>query len=307
MNDLVEKIDNASDYTQAYESLDPFFHLRKPLDFEDKFLCIVEGRLTGTPCPVAKNLSFRAGEVTLWGGINGHGKSLLTGQVALQLADIGEKPCVISLEMQPERTLIRMARQWLGHYPQNNDEGLRFLNHYQERLLIFDYVGSVKWEILFGAITIAAQQRLCQHIFIDNMMKCVGGEDDFNAQKEFIQVLCTLARQLGIHIHLVHHVRKGKDENEPIGKFSFKGSGAIVDQVDNAILIQRNRWKEQKANECYEMGGRLDEATDCKEADSVLRVVKQRNGDWEGDVSLWFDRKAAAYCLTPDRVLPWRV
>ena len=31
------------------------------------------------------DFAFRMGEVTIWGGVNGHGKSLVTSQVALSL------------------------------------------------------------------------------------------------------------------------------------------------------------------------------------------------------------------------------
>ena len=226
--------------------------------------------------------------------------SLLTGQFALQLADAGHKSCIMSLEMEPKRTLFRMCRQWLGHYPQTYDDVKRFLARYNESLLLFDYVGALDQSIIFGAIVVAAQQRFCRHIFIDNLMRCVSGEDDYNSQKDFVQELCAIARRLGIHIHLVHHVRKGKDENEEIGKFSFKGSGSIIDQADNLILIQRNRSKEKRRED-----GILTPADDHSEGDSILRIVKQRNGDYEGNRALWFNRKATAFCDNPDCKTPW--
>ena len=299
---MIEHVKPAEIYRTAYEQLNPEFHLRKPKDFEDGVLCMIEGRNTGTPCPLIPNLVFRAGEITLWGGICGHGKSLITGQIAMRLAELGEKSCIISLEMSPEQTLFRMLRQWLGHFPKPQDaaKGLQFFDHFQEHLLVFDYVGSIETDILFGAIAIAAKERHCKHIFIDNLMRCVAGEDDYNTQKEFVQSLCVIARQLGVHVHLVHHVRKGKDESEEIGKFSFKGTGAVVDQVDNAVLIQRNRKKEKRREE-----GILTDADDHEEGDSLIRVVKQRNGDWEGTALLWFNPNAAAFCQDSQRRTEW--
>ena len=299
---IVESMTPESRFEEAYDSLDPFFLLRKPMDFEDGLCSLVEGRFEGVLCPFEPRLAFRSGEVTLWGGINGHGKSLLTGQLAMQLSEKGRKACVASLEMDPKYTLYRMCRQWLSHYPKTSDECTRFLRAFNDRIVIFDYVGSVDWKVLYGAIVIAAKDRFCEHIFIDNLMRCVAGEDDYNAQKDFVQELCRLARQLDVHIHLVHHVRKGKDETEEIGKFSFKGSGSIVDQVDNAVLIQRNRAKEKRRDE-----GILTPVEDKEEADSILRIVKQRNGDFEGTRALWFNRKAAAFCDNPDCKTPWEV
>lgn len=298
MSKLVETVDPR--FAEAYHELDPAAMLRKPGDFLDAMCCIVEGLRDGTPFYLAPEVAFRPSEVTLWGGMNGHGKSLLTGQLAMQLAENGEKPCVMSLEMDPERTLLRMARQWLGRRPQNALECTQFVEHFQEMMLLFDFQGAVDLDVLYGAIVVAAQQKFCTHIFVDNLMKCVAGEDDYNAQKNFVQTLCALAKQLRVHIHLVHHARKGKDENEEVGKFSFKGSGAVVDQVDNAILIQRNRSKEKKR-----LDGVLTPAEDHTEGDSIMRVVKQRNGDWEGDKILWFEPRAAAFSDNCDRTTPW--
>ena len=115
-----------------------------------------------------------------------------------------------------------------------------------------------------------------------------------------MQSLCSIASQLGVHIHLVHHVRKGDKESDEIGKFSFRGTGAITDQVDNVVTIQRNRKKEAKRQD-----GTLTTVDDQAEGDSILGVCKQRNGDFEGRQSLWFNAKAAAFCLDHNRITPW--
>jgi hypothetical protein len=50
---------------------------------------------------------YRLGEVTLYAGSNGGGKSLITGQVALSLIKQKQKICIASFEMKPKRTLYR--------------------------------------------------------------------------------------------------------------------------------------------------------------------------------------------------------
>ena len=57
---------------------------------------------------------FRPGEVTLYAGSNGGGKSLITGQIALGLIKQNQKICIQSFEMKPKRTLYRMLRQFAG-------------------------------------------------------------------------------------------------------------------------------------------------------------------------------------------------
>ena len=62
--------------------------------------------LTYLPWPKTRdNFAFRQGEVSLWSGQNGHGKSLMTGEIALSLLGQGEKVCIASFEMKPEKTM----------------------------------------------------------------------------------------------------------------------------------------------------------------------------------------------------------
>ena len=55
-------------------------------------------------------IAFRPGEVSLWAGINGHGKSMFLSQVEIDLATQGEKVLSLSFEMLPFRQMHRMAR-----------------------------------------------------------------------------------------------------------------------------------------------------------------------------------------------------
>ena len=56
------------------------------------------------------NLRFRLGEVTIWAGANGHGKSLILNQFVLwSMNDI--KSLVISPEMPVAKTMQRMVYQ----------------------------------------------------------------------------------------------------------------------------------------------------------------------------------------------------
>jgi twinkle protein len=295
-------------YIEAYRKLKKAWRFHRVDDYLDDVELIQMGGIKGTPLIFNPAVEFRPGEVTVWGGINGHGKSLLTGQIALQMARAGNRIAIISLEMTPGRTLYRMWRQFLGHKPTPEDSAEEFLSKLKDRMIVLNYLGAIDVEVILGAVTVAGTPMSqdgweCKHIFIDNLMRCVsgdGGERTMNDQKNFVQALTEIAQALRIHIHLVHHVRKGATEEERIGKFSFKGSGAIVDQVDNAITIQRNRAKEKKAQE-----NSLGYQEDASESDSWLTVCKQRNGDWEGEVDLWFDPSSAAFSANPDRKIRW--
>ena len=282
-------------YEEAYRQLRKETQIHKASCFAEPLFALVQGYVKGTPCVFEPRLQFRPGEVTIWGGINGHGKSLLTGQLAVALMAQGQRSCIMSFEMTPARTLMRMMRQVLDHRPTVNDV-LPFCERIDKGIVFLNTQGSISTDAVLGAVIVSAQRFQAPHIFIDNLMKCVSGEDDYNAQKNFVQMLCDVARIIGCHIHLIHHVRKGKDELEELTKFSFRGASAIVDQVDNAVIIQRNRGKEKAIEERG-----FDMSKDGLEPDTYLRIVKQRNGDFEGTTGLWFNKFRTAFCLDAGR------
>ena len=258
-------------------------------------------------------VQFRPGEVTVWGGANGNGKSLVTGQIALSLCTQGEKVCIASFEMKPGKTLERMGRQFSGFNP--NDPAFagseaamaELLTLYEDfkgwtdgRLWLYDQQGTVNAKQVAAVVRYCAKEKGITHFFVDSLMKCVASEDDYNGQKMFVDELTAIARDNGIHIHLVHHIRKPADESHKPSKYDYKGTGAITDQVDNVISVWRNKAKEKKRDE-----GKLVEE---KEPDALLICDKQRNGEWEGCIGLWFDRASLQYVGGPgdDPLLMYR-
>ena len=67
--------------------------------------------------------------------------------------------------------------------------------------------------------------------------------DDLTGQKDFVDALCTIAQDTGLHIHLVCHMRKGENEDAARLKFDIKGAGEITDLVDNILI-----WKNMRAS-----------------------------------------------------------
>lgn len=238
-------------------------------------------------------IQFRPGEVSIWGGPNGSGKSLVTGQVALSLGSQGEKVCIASFEMKPTKTLERMGRQFTtfsltDHYMADDEIREATKDTYKEfrdwtdtRLWIYDQQGTVEWKKVCGVARYCAKELGITHFFIDNLMKCVAGEDDYNGQKAFIDELCSIARDENIHIHIIHHIKKPSTDDQKPTKYDFKGTGAITDQLDNVIAVWRNKKKERARQD--------GKAVEDREPDSMLIVDKQRNGEgWEGNIGLWY-------------------
>lgn len=223
---------------------------------------------------------FRRGEVSLWAGINGHGKSMFLSQVTLDLCYQAEKVMVASFEMKPVKQMQRMSRQGSGSRVPDREWLEVFHQWTDERLWLYDHVGAVEWRKVIAVMRYAVKEFGVGHFVIDSLMKCVKGEDDYNAQKDFVNELCAFAQAHNVHVHLVHHVRKGESESKAPGKFDIKGAGAITDQVDNVFLV----WKNKKAFE--ENNG---------EPTCILACEKQRNGEFEGKIGFWFDVESQQY------------
>ena len=252
---------------------------------------------TGATLPWSKthdHIRFRGGEVTLWQGTNGHGKSQMLGQAALWFAAQGERVCIASFEMRPVSTLRRMLRQ----FAMNDRPGEQAVNEMMDwskgRFWLYDQMGSVTPEMIYAVIRYCAQELNIKHMVIDSLMKCVRGEDDYNGQKDFVDMLTSLARDYDVHIHLVHHVRKGESEERIPGKFDSRGSSAIADQVDQVLTVWRNKKKERILERCLRNGEAAPQDI-VDSADSLLVCDKNRHGEWEGTVALWYHQGSLQY------------
>jgi twinkle protein len=249
---------------------------------------------------------FRRGEVTVWAGQNGHGKTDATTQVALSLVGQDEKVCIASFEMKPVTTVNRMTRMFERTNPYSPeyqcDEGLEALDELYDRfgewaegrMWLYDQTGTAKPDTVLGMVKYCAKELGITHIFIDSLMKCVKAEDDYNGQKDFVDQLCAMAKDCDVHIHLVHHLKKPPKEADMPDKHDTKGSGSITDQVDNLFMVWRNKPKEDdiKANGPVQSKRR-------DEPDCYLLCRKQRNyegnEDGEPSIQLWRSRDAGQF------------
>ena len=243
------------------------------------------------------SFAFRPGEVTVYAGSNGGGKSLLTGQIALHLVKQKQKVVIASFEMKPIKTLERMTRQFAGEFiddPLVSDREAyitkiltRMDKFTVDHLYLYDQQGTTSPDKVIAMARYCAVELGVQHIFIDSLMKCVKNEDDFNGQKGFIDELTALARDHNVHIHLVHHIRKQASDEVTPNKNDLKGSGSISDQVDNVFLVWRNKKKENQRNR----GETVDES----QGDTFLMNEKQRNGEAQEWYQLWYHQASQQF------------
>ena len=76
--------------------------------------------LVGDKLPWSKThnaVRLGEGEMSIWSGINGHGKTLMCSQIMTWLMARGRRVLVASMEMKPEETLQWMCSQAAGCAP----------------------------------------------------------------------------------------------------------------------------------------------------------------------------------------------
>jgi twinkle protein len=248
-----------------------------------------------TFCGVSQTwFEFRNGELTVWTGYNGHGKSLLLNQVLIGLMHQGERVCVFSGEMKPERQGKRMAKQLGGvdrpaiGYLDAMGEWLR------DRMWLFDLVGTASIDRLLTVFSYGFKRYGIRHFVIDSLMMTDVPEDGagaMSAQKEAMRKLASFARGLNVHVHLVAHPRKGRDETETPGKMDVAGSSKITDAADNVFSV----WSAQKEDG--------DPATD--KPDAFLTLWKARNGETQHRALALFFNRACMQFSTHDARRPY--
>ena len=286
-----EELRNADDFTAEVEALfypnpdaprEPLIRFDRDFDF----------------------FEFRGGEYTCWTGINGHGKSLMLDQILLGLMAQGEKVVVFSGEIPPDKHLKRVHRQATGFFRPSR-EYIRAVGAWlREKCWFFDLVGMAKLDRLLEVFSYAARRYGARHFVIDSLMMIDVPSDGIGAitkQNEAVQKIVAFKKAFGVHVHLVAHPRKQKDEDQAPVKMDVAGAGGIVNGADNVFSIWRAQkdespinpndpdsvaaWEQQKA-----------------EPDAKLILMKARYGEIQDyTLKLWFDKPSMQYRAQPRR------
>lgn len=243
-----------------------------------------------------KHIRMRPAELSVWAGINGHGKSMIVSQVALMAAKAGEKTVIASFEMPAVKTLGRMVKQATGNGNPSKKEIKECLNWMSGFIHIYDFVGRGNIPKMLNNFRVASETEGVSHFVIDSLMKCGLAEDDYSNQKFLVEDFHNAAMKSHTHVHLIAHARKSKDEGDKPGKMDVRGAGGITDIADNVYTVWRNKPKEAKRNDCFRkhvpVPYDLEDQPDC-----IVECVKSREqgGDAENQYYLWYDYKTNQY------------
>jgi len=260
-----------------------------------------------TPWNKCSTLRFRPGELTIVGGVNGHGKSEGVGHLTLAAIDQGLKACVASMEFKPQRWLQRLVRQASGVDCPTDHYISKIMAWLGQSLWVFDVSTTAKCEVMLQVFQYARQRYGINLFVIDNLSKLDINQDDYNKQRDFVDKLTDFAKEHDVHVMLVCHLRKTENDSKPGGKFDVLGGGAITNLADTVLIWWRNRKKEEKLK-------RTDiddiEAEELHKQPCALCVCeKQRNGEDEPRIALWFDKRSHQFLqsrkASPKQYLPF--
>jgi twinkle protein len=290
------KVFSDNDFANFLESSNgkEFQHIGSASNWTDGVIKRLNGDISmaGECLPWSKThnkVQLRPGEVSIWGGYNGHGKSQVLGQVCAW--NLHKKWLIASMEMKPEATLARMLRQVSGCRLPDDGYVQQFLKSTNDKLWIYDQQDTVKQDRILIMMFWAAKILDIDHIVIDSLMKCGVGREDYEQQARFVDKICWMTKNENFHTHIVHHMRKGEHgEGKIPTKHDFRGAGELTDLVDNVFIQYRNKPKEEK----IAVGAVVADDV----PDAFLKIVKQRHGEWEGSFKLWFNHESMQY--TPD-------
>ena len=286
------------------KSLDPE-GLRRPSELNDDVIRLFwpkEGEHVGYRMPLGKlgggKLMFRPAELTLWTGESGVGKSQILSDAVVDWIGQGSRTCLASLEMKGGQTLKRMCKQIIG-VDRPTDKAINLALQWADQgLLLYDRVGKVSVTGMLEIFDYARAKYGCNQFVIDSFMRLGIAGDDYTAQERAVFEIVTWAIDRNVHVHLVAHSRKGsRDRMGPAETEDVKGAMEVGANAFNIIAVWRNRRLEEdiEAAETEEKREALAEKPGV-----ILRVAKQRNGDFEGRVGLWFDQKTYRYYSSHD-------
>ena len=119
---------------------------------------------------VNKDIIFKPSQLSIWTGINGHGKSNMLNMVVLDCVMQGAIACIASFEMPPEETLANMYRQAAAMECPSEQYLKKICDELYEKIWIYDHFGTVKVDTLLDAFRYSQQKHGTDVFVIDSFL-----------------------------------------------------------------------------------------------------------------------------------------
>ncbi|WP_375658658.1 toprim domain-containing protein [Bartonella sp. MR30HLJHH] len=283
--------------------------LRRASDYKDQVIGLFwpepEKHLGYTvPYPKLKDkLHFRPAELTLWSGASGAGKSQLLSDCIPHWIAQKSRLCLASLEMKGEQSLRRLTKQTGGLEKPTKETIERILHFLDDGLILYEHVGKSSVDTLLDVFDYCRARYGCDQFIIDSLMRLGIASDDYARQEQAVYKMVDWAVLNSVHIHLVAHARKGGLDKDIPSTEDIKGASEIGANAFNIITIWRNRSLEDKI---FAASLAQEKADLAKRPGVIMNIAKQRSGDFEGKIGLWFDPQTYRYRCSFEQTFPRR-
>jgi twinkle protein len=209
----------------------------------------------------ADRLLFRLGEVTLWTGATGMGKSQVLSHALVAMGEQGARVCVASLEMAPGQQLRRMVKQ-AGNVDRPPEAYIREVVDWLDGWVwMFGLVGKTAVSRIIEVFEYARCRYGCDTFVIDSLMRLGVSSEDYEGQEKAVFELVTWAVAKSVHVHLVAHARKSdRAAMHAVPDVEDVGTSEIASNAANIIGIWRNKKLEDQIRDAAEAAERGDVA-----------------------------------------------
>lgn len=256
---------------------------------------------TGVDALDKKIIGMNKGELSIWSGGNGSGKSTMLSQISLETIDRGFNVAMFSGELTSNRAKNWLQLQAAGR--QNvrlSDNGVSYYVPKREadaidawtadRLWIYNNQYGTKAASVIDDFKRHIESHATDVVIIDNLMSLdlsdVKGEK-YERQTLLVLQLSEMAKFYNVHIHFVCHPRK------PVGflrKADISGTADLTNAADNVFMLHRVNQDFMKS--ASEFLGK-SEVEQYRKYSNVIEIMKNRDlGVADEFVGLYFEPKS---------------
>lgn len=245
---------------------------------------------------------FYAGELSVWTGKRGAGKSTIIGQLLLEAIDQGHVVCAYSGELPAEQFGEWIAIQAAGpeHLVTVTDKATgkklvrpdamseKLIREWMwEKFMVFDLEQNTRHspEAILRQFEYAKMRYGADVFLVDNIMTVDfdgrAERDFYRIQSDFVRQLVAFSKRNKVHTHLVVHPRKASaDSPGKITADDVSGSGDITNRADNVFFLTTHGASDEKGKPTSK---------------PILQVLKNRDFGVRGSQWLDFDKTSRRF------------
>lgn len=304
-------------------SVDRMIEQEEPLFLTPKQIKSVKRDLTqivpsGIDLMDKRIIGFNKGELSVWSGSNGSGKSSLLSQLAIESINSEFKVALFSGELRADRVLNWIQLQCAGR---EHVESTQYENYYtvpeevknkinawlELQLYIYNNNFGSKVEGVLKAIDECITENKIDVVIIDNMMSLsldsVIGEK-YERQTNLVIALSQLAKKRNVVIHFVCHPRKSMGF---LRKQDISGTADITNLADNCFIVHRCNTDFKRSIKEFLL---IKDDNPLLRYDNIIEICKNRDlGISDEFIGVFFEKESKRFLnsLGENKYYKWKL